>query len=65
MFLRDHGFERGRLTLRDHRSHKLDAIEQLMLAFPAQKFLLIGDSGQKDPRFTARWRNAMRIASLG
>lgn len=49
MFLRDHGFERGRLTLRDHRSHKLDAIEQLMGAFPEQKFLLIGDSGQKDP----------------
>jgi phosphatidate phosphatase APP1 len=49
MFLRDHGFERGRFTLRDHRSHKLDAIEQLMEAFPAQKFLLIGDSGQKDP----------------
>jgi phosphatidate phosphatase APP1 len=49
MFLRDHGFERGRLTLRDHRSHKLESIEQLMQAFPAQKFLLIGDSGQKDP----------------
>jgi phosphatidate phosphatase APP1 len=49
MFLRDHGFERGRLTLRDHRSHKVDAIEQLMAAFPAQSFLLIGDSGQKDP----------------
>ncbi|RFC41696.1 MAG: Phosphatidate phosphatase APP1 [Verrucomicrobia bacterium] len=49
MFLRDHGFEQGQLTLRDHRSHKLESIEQLMQAFPAQKFLLIGDSGQKDP----------------
>jgi phosphatidate phosphatase APP1 len=49
MFLRDHGLEHGRLTFRDHRSHKMESIEQLMGAFPAQPFLLIGDSGQKDP----------------
>jgi len=66
MFLRDHGFERGRLTLRDHRSHKLDAIEQLMLAFPAQKFLLIGDSGQKDPEIyrEVAQRHPDRIAGV-
>ncbi|MEM0970092.1 MAG: App1 family protein, partial [Verrucomicrobiota bacterium] len=49
MFLRDHGLENRRLTLRDHRSHKIQAIEKLLDVFPDLPFLLVGDTGQKDP----------------
>ncbi len=30
-------------------SHKLDKIQSIFLTYPAKKFILIGDSGQKDP----------------
>ena len=30
-------------------SHKKDKIERLLRVFPESKFVLIGDSGQKDP----------------
>jgi len=44
-FLRDHGFgAKG-----THRSHKTNAIQQLLKTYPDKPFLLIGDSGQHDP----------------
>ncbi len=49
LFLKDHGLEDGKLNLGDHRTHKLQAIEQLLASFPDRSFLMIGDSGQKDP----------------
>lgn len=49
LFLKDHGLEGGRITISDHRTHKINAIEKLLESFPDRPFLLIGDSGQKDP----------------
>ncbi len=49
LFLKDHGLEEGKFNFHDHRSHKVDAIEKLLVSFPDRPFLLIGDSGQKDP----------------
>lgn len=44
-FLRDHGLS----AKGSHRSHKMNAVEQLMEVYPGKPFLLIGDSGQHDP----------------
>jgi phosphatidate phosphatase APP1 len=59
-FLRLQGLPRGPLMLRDfgehllfatsdHRAHKRRCIEQVLAAYPALPFVLIGDSGEKDP----------------
>ncbi|MEM7014510.1 MAG: phosphatase domain-containing protein, partial [Verrucomicrobiota bacterium] len=39
----------GDRPIMDHHTHKLNAIERLLNDYPTQDFLLIGDSGQKDP----------------
>lgn len=36
-------------SLLDSQQHKLDAIESLLRAFPKRRFLLVGDTGEKDP----------------
>jgi len=66
MFLRDHGFEARRVNRLDHRSHKLQAIEHLFEVFPGKPFLLIGDSGQKDPEIYQEIvaRHATRILGV-
>jgi phosphatidate phosphatase APP1 len=51
LLLRDY----GRQNLRDigHRSHKRQAIDALLAAYPALPFVLLGDSGQEDPEIYA------------
>jgi phosphatidate phosphatase APP1 len=60
-FLEHQGIPAGPLMLRDwgighhgllppaHGAHKLAAIRQILEAYPALPFVLIGDSGQEDP----------------
>ena len=59
-FIADHGYPQGPLLLRDLDprpktfvptgvQHKLEFAEQLMADFPAMRFILIGDDGQRDP----------------
>jgi phosphatidate phosphatase APP1 len=49
LFLKDYGLKHDLLFSRRHREHKLEAIEHILTAHPDLRFLLIGDSGQKDP----------------
>ncbi len=49
LFLRDHGLDHGRGAPRGHRGHKLRILSHLLEVYPDHPFLLIGDSGQKDP----------------
>ena len=35
------------------RNHKLDKIEKILLAYPSLRFVLIGDSGERDPEIYA------------
>jgi phosphatidate phosphatase APP1 len=59
-FMRVQGIPRGPLFLkdfgdhtifasRDHHTHKLASIEQILQAYPHLPFVLIGDSGEQDP----------------
>ncbi len=45
LFLKDW----GRRTIRDHEGHKLGIIRTLLATYPGLPFVLIGDSGEKDP----------------
>lgn len=49
LFLIDLGFRSGRLHMPSHYDHKINVIQQLLDANPRLNFILIGDSGQKDP----------------
>jgi phosphatidate phosphatase APP1 len=46
--LRDFGIAPGKLVKRDHLSHKIGAIERIFETYPALRFILVGDTGQKD-----------------
>jgi hypothetical protein len=61
-FLRDANFPAGSMHLRestswrtlipgdqDSRAHKLAVIERLLADFPQRRFMLVGDSGERDP----------------
>lgn len=48
LFLKDFG-DHTLFALRDHHTHKLASIEQILHAFPHLPFILIGDSGEQDP----------------
>lgn len=48
-FLRDLGFDPDKLLSGRHQKHKSAAIERLLEFYPDLQFILIGDSGQKDP----------------
>jgi len=63
-FLSLHGLPSGPLMLRDfgdhllfagneHRDHKLRCIEQVFLTYPELPFVLVGDSGERDPEIYA------------
>ncbi|WP_157268639.1 App1 family protein [Azohydromonas aeria] len=63
-FLRLQGIPEGPLLLKDfgsellfaptnHAAHKLRHIEQVLDAYPALPFLLVGDSGEQDPEIYA------------
>lgn len=49
LFLKDYGISRDQFLTSGHKSHKLDQINLLLSTYPHLPFILIGDSGQKDP----------------
>jgi phosphatidate phosphatase APP1 len=49
LFLVDLGITPTQLIAPSHEEHKLGRIQKLMAEFPHLKFILIGDSGQRDP----------------
>lgn len=57
LFLKDFGFTRRKILKHGHEEHKLTQIERLLETWPALPFVLIGDSGQKDPE---TYREAVR-----
>jgi phosphatidate phosphatase APP1 len=53
LFLKDFG-EHTLFSSRDHHTHKLASIEQILHSFPHLQFILIGDSGEQDPEIYSR-----------
>lgn len=49
LFLIDLGISPTQFITPSHEEHKLGRIQKLMTEFPSMKFILIGDSGQRDP----------------
>lgn len=49
LFLKDYGLAPDLLLSRGHMEHKLMSIEHIMATHPHLPFVLVGDSGQKDP----------------
>ena len=49
ILLRDLGFHRHNKALKSRHDHKLDKIDDIMNYYPNLPFVLIGDSGQRDP----------------
>lgn len=49
LFLTDMGLTPDYVFLPGHRQHKLGAVDDLLTFYPDLPFILIGDSGQKDP----------------
>lgn len=48
-FLRDIGLERGQFFMSSHHEHKSEHLDMIFEMYPNMKFILLGDSGQKDP----------------
>lgn len=48
-FLRDLGLDETKIFKSGHDAHKLAEIERVMATYPDMQFVLIGDSGQRDP----------------
>jgi phosphatidate phosphatase APP1 len=53
IFLRDLGLDRTQFIQTGHHDHKLHWIERLLNTYPKLAFILIGDSGQRDPEIYA------------
>lgn len=49
ILLRDVGLDPERWFKADHEVHKTEKIERILATYPQLDFVLIGDSGQKDP----------------
>lgn len=49
VLLQDFGVDEKKLFQSEHDDHKLEQIESIMSAYPDLPFVLIGDSGQRDP----------------
>lgn len=49
LILREWGMKRGSLLPRRAKDHKLDAIRHILGMYPDMRFVLVGDSGQRDP----------------
>jgi phosphatidate phosphatase APP1 len=64
LFLQNYGLATDHLFTAGHEKHKLDQIETILSAYPDLSFILIGDSGQKDPEIyrevTRRHPNRIR-----
>lgn len=57
-FLETHGFPRGTIQLcplisKGRKNFKMESIEALLQEFPERNFVLVGDSGEKDPEIYA------------
>jgi phosphatidate phosphatase APP1 len=50
LLLRDFGLQDNKLISSGHMSHKFTEIENILLTYPHLNFVLIGDSGQEDPK---------------
>lgn len=50
IMLRDIGFGTGSVLRGGHKGHKYKEIKQILEAYPHLQFVLIGDSGQEDPK---------------
>lgn len=49
ILLRDVGLDPDRWFKADHETHKTEKIERILATYPDLEFVLVGDSGQKDP----------------
>ncbi|SFR80648.1 Phosphatidate phosphatase APP1 [Marinobacter daqiaonensis] len=49
LILREWGMKRGSLMPRRAKDHKLDSIRHLLEMYQDMRFVLVGDSGQRDP----------------
>ncbi len=70
-YLEVQGLPLGPLMLRDfglrmNRQHKIEAIEAILRTYPALPFILIGDSGERDPEIYAELvrRHPRRIRAI-
>lgn len=54
LFLQDYGLERQKLIVADHKVYKLARLRTIFETFPWLNFVLVGDSGQKDPELYAQ-----------
>jgi phosphatidate phosphatase APP1 len=65
MLLQDYGLDRDTLILSSHTTHKLAQIHPILDLYPHLRFVLIGDSGQRDPEIYLRviQANPQRIAA--
>jgi len=50
LLLRDFGLQDNKLISSGHMGHKFKEIENILLTYPLLNFVLIGDSGQEDPK---------------
>lgn len=66
IFLRDFGFDPGKLWKEPHEAHKPKQIRRLLELYPDLDFVLLGDSGQKDPEVfrAVAEENPGRIAAV-
>jgi phosphatidate phosphatase APP1 len=53
IFLKDYGFTHKKVFSESHEIHKPKAIRNVLNAYPNLPFILVGDSGQKDPEVYA------------
>ena len=54
LLLKDYGFSEGKIFKDRHDVHKPKQIRNILNKYPALPFILIGDSGQKDPEIYAQ-----------
>lgn len=54
ILLKDYGFTHNKLFTESHVSHKTKMIRNILNTYPLLPFILIGDSGQKDPEIYAK-----------
>lgn len=50
LLLRDFGFDKDKAGSTDHMGHKFHEIQNILTTYPDLNFVLIGDSGQEDPK---------------
>lgn len=49
LLLKDYGFSETQTGFTDHLGHKYREISRILQTYPDMEFILVGDSGQKDP----------------